>query len=458
MLPYYKANWHHRVIADHLEKVETGEIDRLMIFMPPRHGKSELASVLFPSWYLGRNPDAKVIASSYSSELAQDFGYQVRNHIKDYAYQAVFNTNLKEDSQAKNNWRTEQGGHYMAVGAGGAITGRGADLLIIDDPVKNREEADSSTYRDKIYRWYTSTAYTRLHTGGRIVVIQTRWHDDDLSGRLLKENPGEWTVLCFPAIAVEEEEFRDVGEALWPEKYDLGALNRIKDNVSEDWSPLYQQSPIDLSNAEFKREWINRYETLPQLLKVRIIVDLASSEDKRSDENAILVIGEARDRKRYIIKSWGDWESEGRRFNPQEVIEKIYSLADQHYTLDNTLSINIETVSYQKTLQYWIKQHAQQRRHKGERIYRIEEIKTPTTKSKDDKIRALIPFLSNNMVFFPYGGTEELENQMMRFPKGQRVDRLDTLAMDLDLEKKPAPNNVRLPQPVYVNGRITKFK
>jgi len=458
MLPYYKANWHHDVIADHLEKVERGEIDRLMIFMPPRHGKSELASILFPAWYIGRNPQAKVIAASYSSELAQDFGYQVRNHINDKAFQSVFNTTLKDDSKAKNNWRTDQGGHYLAVGAGGAVTGRGSDLLIIDDPVKNREEADSAVYREKIYRWYTSTAYTRLHKGGRIVLIQTRWHDSDLAGRLLKENPNEWTVLSFPAIATQQEECRDVGEPLWEDKYDLEALLRIKENVKEDWSPLYQQEPIDTTNTEFKPEWIRYYDKEPDRVKIRVIVDLASSEDKRSDENALCVVGQAADQRRFVLESWGDWETEGRRFDPGQMIEKIYETCDKWRKKDPALSIYVESVSYQRTLMYWLKEHAAKRRKEGLPIYRVEEFKTPTNRSKDDRIRALIPFVSNDLIWFPKQGAEELLNQMFRFPKAQRVDRLDVLCMDLDIDKKPRPHHVRTPEPVYSNGRIVKFK
>jgi hypothetical protein len=448
------------LIAEHLEKVERGEIDRLMIFMPPRHGKSELASVLFPAWYIGRNPGKQIIASSYSSELAQDFGYQVRNLISDQQYKGVFKCSLRADSQAKGNWRTEQGGQYVAVGVGGPITGRGADLLLIDDPIKNREEADSTVYRDKIMRWYTSTAYTRLHKGGSVVVIQTRWHDDDLSGRLLKENKGEWTVLNLPALAMEDEDHRSVGDPLWEEKYDKEALLRIKDNIGPDWSPLYQQEPIDVTDSEFRKEWIRRYDSPPDRLRVRVICDLASSEDKRSDENAICVVGQSADQRRYVLASWGDWEDEGRRFNPDEVIDKIYQMADDWAHIDPMLKIYVETVSYQRTLVYGLKEHARRRRSQGQKIYQVEELKTPTNKSKDDKIRGLIPYLSNNMIFLPHGGTAILEQQMLRFPKGQRVDRLDTLAMDLDLDRKPVRHGTRNLRPQQYDpqtGRVLKY-
>lgn len=160
--------------------------------MPPRHGKSQLSSIYFPAWFLGRNPEKEIITTSYSGELAKKFGGETRDLISDRQYQTVFNVRLKEDSQAKTLWHTEQGGSYTAVGRGGTITGRGADILLIDDPFANREEAESKTIRDSVYDWYTSTAYTRLEKGAAIVIIMTRWHTDDLVGRLLeKEKDGK---------------------------------------------------------------------------------------------------------------------------------------------------------------------------------------------------------------------------------------------------------------------------
>jgi hypothetical protein len=212
----YEAAEHHRLIAEKLEAVERGEIDRLMIFMPPRHGKSELASKRFPAWYLGRNPDRQIIAASYNSDLAGDFGRNVRNIVRERRFRNVFpEVELAADSQAANRWNTNKGGSYVAAGVGTAVTGRGAHLLLIDDPVKDREEADSETTREKVYSWYTSTAYTRLMPGGAVVVIQTRWHEDDLAGRLLEaeaKGGDKWDKLILPAVMSN-------GEALWPDRY-----------------------------------------------------------------------------------------------------------------------------------------------------------------------------------------------------------------------------------------------
>lgn len=235
----YKPNWHHEQIASALEKVESGEIKRLLIQMPPRHGKSQLASINFPAWYLGRNPNKEIITASYSSDLAIDFGSKTRDVVNDEIYKDIFETRLKQDEQNKAKWRTNDKGSYTSVGVGGPLTGRGANILIIDDPLKNREEAESETMRKKVWDWYTSTAYTRLEKNGAIIVIMTRWHLDDLAGRLLdyEQHGGEhWEVISFPAIAEDDERFRKKGEALWESKYDLNALLNIKQNIGAyDW-------------------------------------------------------------------------------------------------------------------------------------------------------------------------------------------------------------------------------
>lgn len=268
--PGYRDAAHHRLIARHLEAVERGEIKRLMITMPPRHGKSMLASEFFPAWYLGRNPGHYVVTATYAQELADDFGRKVKNQIEDAAYQAIFpGVRLADDSKSAKRFHVEgmdggyehttaQKGAFYAVGVGGPLTGRGAHLLLIDDPVKNREDAESEVIRKKTKEWYTSTAYTRLMPGGRVVIIQTRWHEDDLSGWLLAEHGHEdWVRLDLPAI-------NDAGEALWPEQYDVDALERIRRAIGpRDWSALYQQRPSPETGNYFKREWLHLVDHLP---------------------------------------------------------------------------------------------------------------------------------------------------------------------------------------------------
>ncbi|MEZ2132706.1 MULTISPECIES: phage terminase large subunit [unclassified Sinorhizobium] len=275
--PGYRDAHHHRLIARHLEAVERGDIKRLMITMPPRHGKSMLASEFFPAWYIGRNPDHYVVTATYAQELADDFGRKVKNQIEDAAYQAIFpGVSLADDSKSAKRFHidgsfggyehsTGQRGAFYAVGVGGPLTGRGAHLLLIDDPVKNREDAESEIIRKKTKDWYTSTAYTRLMPGGRIVIIQTRWHEDDLAGWLQTEHAHEgWVVLNLPAINA-------AGEALWPEQYDIDALEQIKRALPpRDWSALYQQSPSPETGDYFKREWIFEVDQLPPLETMRV--------------------------------------------------------------------------------------------------------------------------------------------------------------------------------------------
>jgi predicted phage terminase large subunit-like protein len=256
--PLYQPAEHHKRICEALERVERGECDRLMIFMPPRHGKSELASKRFPAWCLGRDPKRQIIAASYNSDLANDFGRNVRNIVDEPEFREVFpNVSLATDSHAANRMNTNHGGAYVAAGVGTAVTGRGAHIALIDDPFKDREEADSERRRDVVWDWYRSTLFTRLMPGGAIVLIQTRWHEDDLAGRLL-ESESDWDVLELPAL--------DNGKALWPEWYDEQALERIKNTIGpREWSALYQQKPQPDEGTFFQRDWFKEWEALPEL-------------------------------------------------------------------------------------------------------------------------------------------------------------------------------------------------
>jgi predicted phage terminase large subunit-like protein len=307
--PGYRDAPHHRLIARHLEAVERGDIDRLMIFMPPRHGKSMLASEYFPAWYLGRNPNHYVIAATYAQDLADDFGRKVRDQISDASFSAVFpGVGLRDDSTSAKRFHVvgtdafslTQDGAYYAVGVGGPLTGRGAHLLLIDDPVKNREEADSETVRRKTKDWYTSTAYTRLMPGGRIVVIQTRWHEDDLSGWQMAEHADEgWVVLDLAAI-------NDKGEALWPEQYPIAALEGIRRAIGpRDWSALYQQRPTPDTGEYFKAEWIHAVDSLPPIQALRIYggSDYAVTA-AGGDYTVHVVVGLDPDGRMYVLDLW----------------------------------------------------------------------------------------------------------------------------------------------------------
>ena len=271
--PDYNAGWVHKDICRRLEQfsrdVEAKKSPRLMLFMPPRHGKSTLASIAFPAWHLGRHPNHEFISCSYSGSLAMGFSRKVRSLLRDPSYKTAFKTRLDPDSQSAEAWLTTNGGGYVAAGVGGGITGKGAHVLVIDDPVKNREDAESQNNREANWDWYTSTAYTRLAPGGGVLVILTRWHDDDLAGKLLRattEGGDEWTVVKYPAMAEEDEEFRKTGEPLHPARYDIDSLQRIQRAVGpRDWSALYQQNPVADDGDYFSRSMIQYYEVLLRL-------------------------------------------------------------------------------------------------------------------------------------------------------------------------------------------------
>jgi predicted phage terminase large subunit-like protein len=306
---------HHRLICRELQAVERGETNRLIITLPPRHGKSLICSENFPAWYLGRNPDHYVIAATYAQDLADDFGRKVRNQMLDASYQLIFpGVGLRTDSQSAKRFSVTSGGDtlttnregaYYAVGVGGPLTGRGAHLLLIDDPVKNREEAESELMRKKTKDWYTSTAYTRLMPNGRIVVIQTRWHEDDLAGWLLREHSHEgWKHIDLPAIS-------PTGLALWPEQYDVTALEGIKRAIGpRDWSALYQQAPSPETGDYFKADWIKTCDVLPPLRNMRVYggSDYAVTSNG-GDYTVHCVLGIDPDNRMYLLDLWREQSS-----------------------------------------------------------------------------------------------------------------------------------------------------
>lgn len=294
--PGYRISDVHIRIADALEAVERGAIDRLIITIPPRHGKTMLASEFFPSWYLGRNPDRFVIASTYSQERASDTGRKVRNMMTDTPFKYAFpGVEVTGDSKAAHRFSTNKGGAYYAVGANGPITGRGAHLFLIDDPIKNREQADSPTERAKQKDWFRSTAYTRLMPGGAIIIIMTPWHVDDLQGWALSELKDEgWHHLHLPAVAENNDALgRNPGEPLWPEQYDLAALKRIKSAIgSREWSALYQGRPVPQEGGMIELGWCPRYrEPLAQYSQVVLSFDTAQKDKEINDPSVCAVFG-----------------------------------------------------------------------------------------------------------------------------------------------------------------------
>ena len=302
-MKYVKAMWpgfvhgrHHALMAKKFEAIAEGKLKRLIINMPPRHTKSEFASYLLPSWYLGRNPNKKVIQCSNTAELAVGFGRKVRNLVDSEQYAEIFpNVSLRVDSKAAGRWATSGGGEYFAIGVGGTVTGKGADLLIIDDPHSEQEAAlaagDPSVY-DKVYEWYTSGPRQRLQPGGAIVIVMTRWGDRDLTGRVIKdaamrEKGEEWEVIELPAILPS-------GNPLWPEFWSQKELEALRDELPPSkWNAQYQQSPTGEEGALVKREWWKLWEK-DDPPKIEYLIqswDTAFTKSERSDYSACVTLG-----------------------------------------------------------------------------------------------------------------------------------------------------------------------
>jgi len=259
---------HLELICSKLEEVEAGRLDRLILTVPPRHGKSMSVTETFPAWYLGRNPDKRVIEVSYSDDLARTFGDKCRRKIEIFGPE-LWGLEIDRRRADKSDWGIEgHNGGMVSAGIGGSLTGRGADLLIIDDPCKNRQEADSQTYRDRVWSEWQSTLSTRLHPNGAVVVVLTRWHEDDLAGRLIRTEPDRWQLLNLPALASENDPLgRPPGAALWPERYDEESLAGIKITVgSRDWEALYQGRPSPAEGSILLREWWGEYRLPPEAM------------------------------------------------------------------------------------------------------------------------------------------------------------------------------------------------
>jgi predicted phage terminase large subunit-like protein len=287
--PYFEWNWRHLVhIREHLDRVTAGEIRKLMIFCPPRHGKSELVTVRYPVWTIERDPAKRVILGGYNQPLAERFSRKARRIAEPRIPLAM-------DRNAVADWETATGGGVRAVGVGSGVTGTGANLIIVDDPTKSREEANSLTYRDRVWDWYRDDLYTRLEPGGAIVLIMTRWHQDDLAGRILaSDDAANWTVVNLPAFAEANDPLgRAEGEALCPERFDEAALDSIKQVLGSSFEALYQQRPSALEGAIFKREWWKTYSELPTFKRVIHSWDTSFKTGADNDYSVCTIWGES---------------------------------------------------------------------------------------------------------------------------------------------------------------------
>lgn len=436
-LSRYSAAKHHEVICAALEEVEAGRIQRLIITMPPRHGKSELASRRFPAWFLGKDPYRHMIFATYNDEFASDFGRHVRDTMKSDVFKQAFPLcKLKAGSQASDRISTEEGGIAVFVGRGGSLTGRGADLLVIDDPIKDREEADSKTLRDKMWGWFTDVAMTRLMTAGaRVVIIMTRWHEDDLVGRLIDpknsyyvpEEAGNWKVLSLPAIAVNDDPMgRKFGEPLWPERFDLDFLNQAKRLNPKGFSALYQGSPSPDDGDYFKREWLKFYtpSELPRNLRIYVASDHAVSTDQERDATCLLPVGVDEEDNIWVLPDvW--W----RRADTETVVEGMIDLMRRR----TPLMWWAESGHITKSIGPFLRKRMAERQ-----IYcAIDEV--VPTKDKQTRAQSIRARMSMGKVFFPRFATwwGDAQDEILKFPSSSHDDFIDALAhIGMGLDKQ----------------------
>jgi predicted phage terminase large subunit-like protein len=410
---------HHKLLISKLEGVDRGEIPRLMVMMPPGSAKSTYASILFPPWFLGRNPKHSIIGASHAGELAERFGRRVRNLCGSAEFRRIFGFGLSGDNAAAGRWETERGGEYYAVGVDASVTGRRADLGIIDDPVKGRAEADSATTRQRVWDWYKADFWPRLKPGGRIVLILTRWHEDDLAGRLLAEQAvgGEqWDVLALPAEAGQDDPLgRAPGELLWPEWFTPAMFAEAKRDV-RNWSALYQQQPTPDSGDYFKADWIRWYDRAPDIRTLRTYgaSDYAVTS-AGGDYTVHGVIGVDPNDDIYLLDWWRD------QTDSQQWIEAFLDLMERW----QPLMWAEEQGQILRSLGPFIAKRQMERR-----IYGYRRAFT-SSHDKETRAQAIRGRLAMGKVYFPRQSlwATDLVEEMLRFPAGRNDDQVDVLSL-----------------------------
>ena len=408
-----KKYGHHQIIAHAFEDIAANKEKRLIINMPPRHTKSEFASYLFPAWMIGKFPKMKIMQVSHNAELSSRFGSKVRNLMNTKEYKQIFgNVTLREDSKAKGRWETNHGGEYFAAGVGGSITGRGADLLIIDDP-HTEQDSMSDSAMERAYEWYTSGPRQRLQPGGRICVVMTRWAVDDLTGRLIKAQTepkaDKWKVIEFPAILPNDK-------PVWPEYWNKEDLEAVKASISvKNWNAQYMQDPTSEEGAIIKRDWWQVWdkEHLPKLLHVIQSYDTAFSKKETADYSA--------------ITTWGIFE-------PVEGYEKCLMLLDAQkgrYDFPDLKNLALEQYHYwePETVIVEAKASGQPLIHELRRAgIPVIDYVPARGRDKHTRINSVAPVFESGMVFAPdeHWASEVIE-ECAAFPNGQYDDYVDSM-------------------------------
>ena len=443
--PNFIEGRHHKKMASAFEKVASGKIKRLIINMPPRHTKSEFASYLLPAWFLGKFPNKKVIQTSHTAELAVGFGRKVRNLVDSDVYAETFpNVSLQADSKAAGRWNTNKNGEYFAIGVGGAVTGKGADLLVIDDPHSEQEAALAATspeIYDKVYEWYTSGPRQRLQPGGAIVIVMTRWGLRDLTGQVIKSatqrGGDEWQVIEFPAILPS-------GNPLWPEFWSLDELSALKEELpNSKWQAQYQQQPTSEEGAIVKREWWKFWEK-DNPPKCEFIIqswDTAFETTNRSDYSA--------------CTTWGVWTSED---------------GETNIILLNAYKARLEFFELKKRVLEEYKEYEPdalivEKKASGISLYQelrrmgvpVAEFTPSKGNDKITRLNSVSDIIQSGRVWVPQTNwAEELIDEVASFPSGEHDDLVD--ATTLALARFRNGGFLRLPidepeEALYFKGR-----
>ena len=423
----YLVGAHHKKLAELLQDVERGDKDRIAVSIAPRHGKSYMISYLYPAWYLGNHPDHEVLMVSHTAELSVDFGRKVRNLLATEEYKRVFpNVALSADSKAAGRWNTNKGGTYYAVGVGGALAGRGAHLLLIDDP-HNEQDIVNGNFEvfEKAYKWFSTGARTRLRKGGRVVIVHTRWHPDDLIGSVVKnginnEDADQYEVFEFPAILDTESGQK----ALWPEMFDLPTLLRTKASMPTfQWNAQYMQNPTGESGALVKREWWQEWEheDPPECEFILMALDAAAEKKERSDFTA--------------LTTWGVFSSEK------------YTNGEKHLILLNAINVRVEFPELKdlalREYKYWKPDSfIVEKKSAGTQLYQelrrmgvfVQEFNpSKATGDKIARLNAVADIFRSGYVWYPKGRrwAEDVIEQVTAFPYASNDDLVDTVSMSL---------------------------
>ena len=415
----FMPNWHHTLIEEKLKKVLTGDITRLIITIPPGSGKTELITKCFPVWALGNHPHLWFISTGYSATLTQGFGSEARDYYMSDTFRKIFprSTPIRKDIKSKGFWQTEYGGKYYATGVGGTITGKRANIFIIDDPIKPDEADKSDTQREAVNTWYDNTVLSRLFNAetSAVIIVAQRTHENDLPGYLLdkmKEEGDQWEHVSIPALAEEDDDNRKAGQSYHRERFSENSLHLIRKSEPQVFSTQYQQQPFSKLTQEFHEEFFKYYTDMPdEYMRTFTVVDPAFSTRKTADQSSIITGGFVKD-KLYIF------EYTVGRFDGAELLDKII----YHAKKWKPEKVGIESVAAQTLLLQSVRNRAK------ELGMMLNVVDIKSRENKVERIRNLQAPIRHGKIIWRKD-MYDLEQQLLRFPRGKHDDIIDSLTM-----------------------------